>query len=326
MRWGILLLGMMLVLSGNAEAQSAPGAEAAEPGGAADQVLEEAAGEADSADAADASEGDAPVEEPQLPFEYITGPATGAIGDLAAIAVPEEYLFVDRANVGAFLESSGNMADGDELGILLSSSESGEYWALFVFDDIGYIQDADKEELNADEMLESMREGTAASNEARRERGLAEMELLGWHTPPFYNPETQRLEWGLRYRSDNGETVNYHTRILGRHGVMRVIIVASPEDLPMALPAVQRDLAGFTFNDGQRYAQWTQGDKLASVGLAALVAGGAGAAVAKAGLLKKLWKVIVFGVIGLFAAVRRFFRKEHVPQNTLPPDQPDTTV
>ena len=45
--------------------------------------------------------------------------------------------------------------------------------------------------------------------------------VLGWQTPPFYNPATHNLEWAIRLRGGDGSSVvNYKTKLLGRRGVM----------------------------------------------------------------------------------------------------------
>ena len=48
---------------------------------------------------------------------------------------------------------------------------------------------------------------------------------------------------------------------------------------------------------------------MAAYGLTALIAGGVGAAAAKSGLLAKLWKAIVVGIMALVAAIRKMFAK-----------------
>ena len=62
---------------------------------------------------------------------------------------------------------------------------------------------------------------------------------------------------------------------------------------------------GFEFTSGNRYAEFMAGDKVAEYGLTALVAGGAGAALAKSGLLAKMWKAIVLGAIAAFAGLKK---------------------
>lgn len=73
-------------------------------------------------------------------------------------------------------------------------------------------------------------------------------------------------------------------------------------------------LPGFTFNDGDRYADFRPGDHVAEYGLAALVTGGAAAVAAKKGVfaaigifLLKMWKLLLVAMAGGFAAIRKFF-------------------
>jgi len=44
-------------------------------------------------------------------------------------------------------------------------------------------------------------------------------------------------------------------------------------------------IGGFSYSSGYKYAEWRSGDKVAAYGLTALVAGGAGVALVKSGLL-----------------------------------------
>jgi uncharacterized membrane-anchored protein len=86
------------------------------------------------------------------------------------------------------------------------------------------------------------------------------------------------------------------------------------------LPEIEKNtpqiLAAIDFNPGNRYADFSEaaGDKVASYGIAALVAGGVAA---KLGLFKGLWiallgakKFIIIGVVALVAWVGRFFGKK----------------
>jgi uncharacterized membrane-anchored protein len=75
------------------------------------------------------------------------------------------------------------------------------------------------------------------------------------------------------------------------------------------------------FVSGQRYSEWREGDKVAAFGLVALVAGGAGLAAGKLGLLGKLWKLVAAMVVaiwklaavavaGLIAWIKSLFKKK----------------
>jgi len=116
---------------------------------------------------------------------------------------------------------------------------------------------------------------------------------------------TNNLTWAIRGASEGSESVNYSVRLLGRRGVMDVDLVLDPTHVAAAVPDFNQLLTGFTFSTGNRYAEFQAGDKVAAYGLTALVAGGAGAALAKSGLLGKVWKLIVFGAIAALAAIKR---------------------
>ena len=203
---------------------------------------------------------------------------------------------------------SQNLYAESELGALLSpQGQSDGFWTFFEFDDIGYIKDAAEEKLDADSMWSEMKENSDEANKARKEQGYPSSQLVAWTVKPNYNAQTQRLEWAYSFRSEGQkkDTVNYNTRLLGRHGVMRVTVVPMG-DLDNSLPLFNTTIAGFEFKDGNRYAQFSSGDKLAKAGLAALVVGGVAAAAAKSGLLGKLWKLIVVA----FVAVWQFLKKQ----------------
>ena len=89
---------------------------------------------------------------------------------------------------------------------------------------------------------------------------------------------------------------------------MRVNMVFSPDEVG-AVPALGSLLNDYSFNPGQRYAEFTRGDKVAEYGLTGLIVGGGGAALVKTGLLQKFWKLIVVGIIALAGSLKRFISR-----------------
>jgi uncharacterized membrane-anchored protein len=236
-------------------------------------------------------------------LDWQAGPTEGDLG-IAKIAVPEGYQFVGRGGAGKFMELNENPSDGKELGILVNVEEG--WFVVFSFSPEGYIKD-DERDLDADEHLASFKKGTEQGNKVRRERGWSTMEILGWQQPPFYDPRTNNLTWSIRGRSDGSTSVNHSTRLLGRKGVMSVDLVLSSEQLSVAVPAFDSLLTGFSFNTGERYAEFRRGDKVAAYGLAGLIGGGVGVALVKTGLLQKFWKLIVFAFIALASGAKKIF-------------------
>jgi uncharacterized membrane-anchored protein len=91
---------------------------------------------------------------------------------------------------------------------------------------------------------------------------------------------------------------------------MRVTLVVDPEQYKETLPHFQSLLAAFGYNTGERYAEYRQGDKIAKYGLSALVVGGATAVAAKSGILKYLWKGLIFVGIAALAFVKKLFGRK----------------
>lgn len=243
-------------------------------------------------------------------FDWVNGPAKASIGDHAEIQVPAGYKFTGAKGTRAILEAYGNPTSGSELGYLAPTSMT---WSvIFEFDDSGYMKDADKEKLDANALIESIKAGTEQGNKQRKEMGAPPLHITGWQQPPNYNLETHNLEWAISFESEGRQGVNYNTRLLGRKGVMSVTLLVDPEKMTEILPTYQALLKDYSYKSGERYAEYKQGDKLAKYGLAALITGGAAAVAIKTGLFaslilffKKAWKVVVIGVVAAAAFIKK---------------------
>jgi uncharacterized membrane-anchored protein len=240
----------------------------------------------------------------------------GQLGNKAVVEIPKGYRFTKATGTQKMLQMYDNIPSNRELGML--TTEGLGPWIIFEFDETGYVKDDDKNELDADSLLKTLREGQEAGNVRRREMGIEELELLGWAVPPRYNSLTHNLEWATRVRSKNGggESINYNTRLLGRKGVMEVALVCGPDELDRLISEYQSIMSGYQYTEGESYAEYREGDKVAQYGLAALVAGGAAVAAGKmglfaklSGLIAKLGKGIIVVVIALGATIKKLYEK-----------------
>jgi uncharacterized membrane-anchored protein len=171
---------------------------------------------------------------------------------------------------------------------------------------VGYVKDDEADKLDAKEILESIREGTEEGNKFRAEKGLPPVSVVGWDEPPRYDKERRHMMWAIRGRSQNGETVNFNTRLLGRGGFLAMNLICGPEQLAGLKPTVEDLLKRTQYVPGKRYADVVKGqDKMAEFGLAAMVIGGAAIAgkVVKIGLLAKFGKVL----LGLVLVLKKGF-------------------
>jgi uncharacterized membrane-anchored protein len=230
----------------------------------------------------------------------------GEVGKLATVEVPAGYRFTGPEGTIKLMEKFGNLTNGQELGFI--SPDDMSWFAVFEFDEIGYVKDDEKDSLDAAEILKQLKEGQQEANKELARRGMSTLEVVGWKTEPFYNPTTKNLEWALRLRSsDGGEALNYRTKLLGRRGVMDVVVVCDESQLDAVIAEYQKLLTGFSFNKEESYASFTKGDKIAEYGLTGLILGGGLLVAAKSGLLNKLVGPIIGGLAFIGVFLKRLF-------------------
>jgi uncharacterized membrane-anchored protein len=234
-----------------------------------------------------------------------SAPGIGEVASIATIRLSGPLRFLDSANTSRFLQLNGNPPSDRQYTL---APPSYKWFAVFSFDESGYVKDDEK--IDSDDLLSSLKEGNKLGIEERRRLNLPILYLDGWSVPPHYDLQTKRLEWGTRLRGeDNSIVVNYSTRLLGRTGVMKAILVTEPEALQDDLREFRSALDGFEFKSGYKYAEFRSGDKVAEYGLAALVLGGAAAVAAKSGAAKGLFKLIAVGAVAFGAAILAFIKR-----------------
>lgn len=242
-----------------------------------------------------------------------SGPSVGQIASKATINIPSGYMFLDEKNTSRFLELSGNPPRD---GHYLLAPQSGKWWSVFSFSPSGYVKDDEK--IDADALLKSLRDGDAAGNEERKRLGMKAIYTDGWAVNPHYDEQTKRLEWGVRLKTDGGQLVtNYTARLLGRTGVMSAVLVSGVDTLPSDTQEFKTSLQQFSFDSGEKYAEFKPGDKVAEYGLAALIVGGAAAVATKkgfwaviAGFFAAFWKILAAVAVAALAGIGKLFKSK----------------
>ena len=186
--------------------------------------------------ASDVSAQDAASQDQKSPIDALpwqAGPMVGHIGNTATINVPEGYKFLGPAGAKEFNRLTENPSpDVDEY---VLAKQDYSWIAFFSYSDVGYVKDDEK--LDADDLLKSVSEGTEEGDEVRRDNGWAPVHVTGWAFKPQYDNGLKSLEWAFRLKGEDsdGESINYNTRLLGRSGVMEVLVLTSPEHLQAAI-------------------------------------------------------------------------------------------
>ncbi len=271
-------------------------------------------------DAADDDSGGAPAEKPE--FVPLEGPQQVDAGHDVMIDLPPAYLFLDAPQAKKFMEKVGNLWNDDLLGVITKGDAT---WLVTVrYTEEGYVKDDEAEKMDAEEILTAIKEGTEEANKERVKRGFKALNLLGWSEPPHYVKEQHHLVWGIKGHTDgdDDDTINFNTRVLGRKGFVSLNLIDGAKTIEASKPSVATLLTATTFKPGARYADFdSKTDKIAEYGLAALVAGGAGAAalkLVKIGLLAKFGakllaillaakKAIILGLLALVAMFKKLF-------------------
>src|SRR5579872_293571 len=243
--------------------------------------------------------------EPQVRIEWQEGPTVGHLGSIAELSIPAGYRFTGKEGAKTVLELTHNIPNGRELGVVIPDSASGPKWFMtFEFEERGYVKDDEKDKLDADALLKSIQDSTESANAERQKHGWKAFHVTGWEHAPYYDPLSHNLTWAIKGRGDESQestSVNHSIRLLGRRGTMDVDLVVAPEDYAASTVQMDSIIHGFSYVQGNRYSDFTKGDKIAEGGLAALVA------VAGIGLLFKFWKPLVVGVVALGGLIKKAF-------------------
>jgi uncharacterized membrane-anchored protein len=239
---------------------------------------------------------------------------------LATLKLPEGYRYLDPGQTETVLTSLwGNPPGNATLGMIWAPGQEpmgGNSWAVIIqYEEDGYVKDDDAEKLDYDDLLKDMKKSTEERNKERVKEGYAALHLVGWAEKPHYDKEAHKLHWAKELRAEGSErsSLNYDIRILGRRGVLVLTAVAGMAELVTVKEGMPPVLAAVEFDPGHRYDEFDPKiDKVATYGIAALVAGGV---LAKVGFFKLLLvgllaakKFLFIGILAAAAFFMRFFK------------------
>jgi uncharacterized membrane-anchored protein len=189
--------------------------------------------------------------------------------------------------------------------------------------DAGYVKDDEAANWDADALMTSIKEGTDEDNKTRQAQGFPPLVIRGWEEKPHYDKTANKVVWAISAQErESSVGVNYNTLALGAAGVSQHEHGGSLEQLPVLKPHVGLLLSNVEFIEGKRYTDFdSTTDKVAAVGLSALIAGAA----IKSGLLAKLWgfiiplviagkKLLMLLVIALGGLAAKYFNKKPKPE------------
>lgn len=239
-------------------------------------------------------------------YTFVSGKVDLADG-VASLNVPEGFKFLDapqsREVIVDLWENPPGVAES-VLGMIFPANSTvldHTYAFVVEYDAMGYVSDADADDINYDELLTTMKEDDVAENQQRKEEGYGTLDLIGWAAPPYYDKERKVLHWAKELHAEEaeGNTLNYNVRVLGRKGVLVLNAVAGMEALEEVKTNIPAVLDMASFNPGYTYGEFDSSvDEVAAWTVGGLVAG---KVLAKAGILALILKNIKLVFIALAA-------------------------
>lgn len=236
----------------------------------------------------------------------------------AQITLKPGFQFLNNSDTRKVIVELWNNPPGaadDALGMIVPKEAtpraSLESWAAVVsWKDDGYVKDEEFSSINFDDMLKTLKESSREFSKERMAQGYGKLEIVGWAQQPRYETSTHKLYWAKAI--DVGgpiQELHYDIRFLGRAGVLELSIMSdlpSLKEIEAKAPAI---LSMVDFTEGNRYADYKAGDKVAAYGIGGLIAGGV---LAKTGFFKvlliglaKFWKLIAIAVVAIGALISK---------------------
>ena len=176
---------------------------------------------------------------------------------------------------------------------------------MFFYTDSGYVKTDDWTDVDPDQFIKEIRENYKTSNDTRKKNGQPTILNVSWKKKPYLDGVYNSVYYALNVDwSDNKSSAEGTAIILGKEGYTTASYVAGDngyqEQMLLNLSKIHK------FNATKEYKDWKSGDKVAAVGIGALLATTLGVKALKPGiiaagllLLKKFWFIIFLPFIWL---------------------------
>lgn len=193
---------------------------------------------------------------------WVQGPQKASMGTIADINIPDGYRLADVHGARMILGTLNSPIPDDLAGILVPAT--GKWMATLEYSPSAYVKNPDVRQIDSKPVL------TQILNQIEKQ-AQGSVTSMSWQTQPSYDAARHLLEWSLLVVTPTSKILNQTAAILGRHGVLQVTI-AYPASLAGA-PSLKQVAGYLAFKNGERYADYKVGDKIAEAGLAELISG-----------------------------------------------------
>ncbi len=234
----------------------------------------------------------------------------------AKLTVPVGFRYLSKnQSIYVLTDLWGNPSDSSVIGMLVPVNTGVlgmDSWVFTInYDDMGYVEDDDAEDIDYDDLLKDQQKEIKESNPERIKLGYQPIDFIGWASHPYYDKNKNTLHWAkeLKFGQDSLNTLNYNLRLLGRKGIYLLNAIASVNQLEQVKLNVDKVIASIEFKDGNKYADYSPGvDQVAAWTIGGLVAGKVLAKVGFFVVILKFWKLIALAIIGAVGPLWKYFK------------------
>lgn len=227
---------------------------------------------ADNASGVGSTANSATLSEQMSALNWIHGAASINIAKVATLNLPAGYTALIPPDSESFLRLNGNPTPAgrpDDF-IVASENNNATWFADLSYIDVGYIRDNDT--FDPKSLLKIQQDLNERDNTLRQQQKMNRAKFVGWALLPSYNPDTHRVEWAFQLASSDGaRTEDLNIRVLSRKGYIHVILVDTPDRIPTDMPILNSLISGLTIDEGNQYADYKLGDRLAPYGINGLI-------------------------------------------------------
>jgi uncharacterized membrane-anchored protein len=240
----------------------------------------------------------------------------------AKIKLNNSYDYLDKEDANQYLYWVNGIKFNADYLIVSDDAQFAVYYS-----NDGYVKIDDWNDVDPEQFLKEMLSNALSGNKERTRNNQTTVKDMKWYKKPTLDKNKDIVYYAFRTTwSDNHETINSSVLLLGRSGHARISISTRPEKFRESILTNVPNI--YTFNDNQRYSNFTAGDKVAAAGVATLVAGSLGVKAVKAaggkgiiGLLKYAW-VLLIGIIPFLGRITRSNAEEKKEEYSS--DKPDS--
>jgi len=249
-------------------------------------------------------------------LSWITEPGDYALPlSHSHITLPQNYALLVGADAARYDELWNGVASPNTEAIVFSQANNSI--AYYIFEDSGHVAEDDWSEVDAEDFLAQIRATDAEGNAQRQQAGLPLYYTGEWHERPHFDAATKTAYWAYDVRSDPDRWMNATALRLAREGYHRVIWVGGLEQFQTATGSLDALLAMHDYDEGYRYTDYVEGDRLAGYGIGALAAAVLGVKLGKTGFAAILAGILLFGkkfgvvILAAIGGITAWVRRKH---------------